>query len=212
MELAKNCKSIDDTHNLEICTTENIMVDRRPTTIERNGHALRGANVRHTVLLSSTAAVGGTISPDHATHPVQTRRPTSRAYHIPVPRSGGETPNIFSFFFFQAEDGIRDFHVTGVQTCALPIYVEVTDVVVDTERPCVQRVVRAAASGRIRVEAVHEHRVNAGIGQHEIDLLLGREPAAFGDLDALVVRAVEQIEVQVVGAVRQLVEQREARE
>src|SRR5690606_39524492 len=27
----------------------------------------------------------------------------------------------FFFFFFQAEDGIRDFHVTGVQTCALPI-------------------------------------------------------------------------------------------
>src|SRR5690606_39511498 len=26
-------------------------------------------------------------------------------------------------FFFQAEDGIRDFHVTGVQTCALPILV-----------------------------------------------------------------------------------------
>src|SRR5690606_41161737 len=26
------------------------------------------------------------------------------------------------YFFFQAEDGIRDFHVTGVQTCALPIY------------------------------------------------------------------------------------------
>src|SRR5690606_39987255 len=24
-------------------------------------------------------------------------------------------------FFFQAEDGIRGFHVTGVQTCALPI-------------------------------------------------------------------------------------------
>src|SRR5690606_39760673 len=24
-------------------------------------------------------------------------------------------------FFFKAEDGIRDFHVTGVQTCALPI-------------------------------------------------------------------------------------------
>src|SRR5699024_11943449 len=26
------------------------------------------------------------------------------------------------FFFFQAEDGIRDRNVTGVQTCALPIY------------------------------------------------------------------------------------------
>src|SRR2546427_730179 len=28
------------------------------------------------------------------------------------------------FFFFQAEDGIRDLTVTGVQTCALPIYVQ----------------------------------------------------------------------------------------
>src|SRR5690554_7691158 len=29
---------------------------------------------------------------------------------------------LFFFFFFQAEDGIRDADVTGVQTCALPIY------------------------------------------------------------------------------------------
>src|SRR2546429_5491324 len=29
-----------------------------------------------------------------------------------------------SFFFFQAEDGIRDVAVTGVQTCALPIWIE----------------------------------------------------------------------------------------
>ena len=28
----------------------------------------------------------------------------------------------FFDFFFQAEDGIRDIGVTGVQTCALPIY------------------------------------------------------------------------------------------
>src|SRR5260370_22446991 len=28
----------------------------------------------------------------------------------------------FLLFFFQAEDGIRDSSVTGVQTCALPIY------------------------------------------------------------------------------------------
>src|SRR5690625_1719788 len=33
-------------------------------------------------------------------------------------------------FFFQAEDGIRDGHVTGVQTCALPIY---------TKRPATRR-------------------------------------------------------------------------
>src|SRR2546427_5100774 len=29
---------------------------------------------------------------------------------------------LFFFFFFQAEDGIRDLTVTGVQTCALPIW------------------------------------------------------------------------------------------
>src|SRR5437762_10529194 len=31
------------------------------------------------------------------------------------------------FFFFQAEDGIRDTSVTGVQTCALPISCDVID-------------------------------------------------------------------------------------
>src|SRR5690606_39954429 len=32
-------------------------------------------------------------------------------------------------FFFQAEDGIRYFHVTGVQTCALPISIQVKTVI-----------------------------------------------------------------------------------
>src|SRR5690606_41068815 len=36
-------------------------------------------------------------------------------------------------FFFQAEDGIRDFHVTGVQTCALPISLR-RMLVMETER------------------------------------------------------------------------------
>src|SRR5207253_4015138 len=35
--------------------------------------------------------------------------------------NGGSTRGIVFLFFFQAEDGIRDGHVTGVQTCALPI-------------------------------------------------------------------------------------------
>src|SRR3712207_8080134 len=39
---------------------------------------------------------------------------------------------VYYCFFFQAEDGIRDIGVTGVQTCALPIY-PVFDVVVDDE-------------------------------------------------------------------------------
>src|SRR6516165_10866485 len=34
----------------------------------------------------------------------------------------GGFPSFFFFFFFQAEDGIRDLTVTGVQTCALPIW------------------------------------------------------------------------------------------
>src|SRR5690554_7083805 len=35
---------------------------------------------------------------------------------------------IFSTFFFQPEDGIRDADVTGVQTCALPIYLPAADI------------------------------------------------------------------------------------
>src|SRR5215208_3496516 len=41
----------------------------------------------------------------------------------------------FLFFFFQAEDGIRDGHVTGVQTCALPICIRVFTPVSTTITP-----------------------------------------------------------------------------
>src|SRR5256885_5433336 len=44
-------------------------------------------------------------------------------------------------FFFQAEDGIRDYKVTGVQTCALPI-----------------------SAGNDRAAAVHEHPRAGGFG------------------------------------------------
>src|SRR5256885_16468237 len=36
-------------------------------------------------------------------------------------RSALRDAHMTSLFFFQAEDGIRDYKVTGVQTCALPI-------------------------------------------------------------------------------------------
>src|SRR5256885_5757359 len=39
---------------------------------------------------------------------------------MPIIRS--RTTTYVLFFFFQAEDGIRDYKVTGVQTCALPIF------------------------------------------------------------------------------------------
>src|SRR5437763_15114283 len=44
------------------------------------------------------------------------------------------------FFFFQAEDGIRDTSVTGVQTCALPIFFQ------GAERPARRRRPRAATA------------------------------------------------------------------
>src|SRR5206468_7784725 len=37
----------------------------------------------------------------------------------------------FFFFFFQAEDGIRDLIVTGVQTCALPIFADHRHAIMD---------------------------------------------------------------------------------
>src|SRR5256885_16708774 len=40
-----------------------------------------------------------------------------------MPRTAALNGSFPCFFFFQAEDGIRDYKVTGVQTCALPICV-----------------------------------------------------------------------------------------
>src|SRR5690348_7733747 len=63
------------------------------------------------------------------------------------------------FFFFQAEDGIRDGRVTGVQTCALPIY--------RLER----RAGRVEVDGRVAArghEDGHELRVVAGGDLHEL--------------------------------------------
>src|SRR5256885_7720460 len=51
------------------------------------------------------------------------------------------------FFFFQAEDGIRDYKVTGVQTCALPIW--------DTNR------LAQLALGPARIVLDHQHRARA---------------------------------------------------
>src|SRR2546427_5997156 len=57
------------------------------------------------------------------------------------------TFHTFLSFFFQAEDGIRDLTVTGVQTCALPISLLQHRVLVDVEQP-------EAVSRRVHLEAV----------------------------------------------------------
>src|SRR5258707_1013936 len=44
-----------------------------------------------------------------------------RFHSSSVPNALPTDYDVYPFFFFQAEDGIRDIGVTGVQTCALPI-------------------------------------------------------------------------------------------
>src|SRR5437868_8876267 len=71
----------------------------------------------------------------------------------------------FEFFFFQAEDGIRDRNVTGVQTCALPIsgkrLAAVARVAGDRRRVASQRVLRPDGNGK---ECVVPGGVEHGVG------------------------------------------------
>src|SRR5205085_7978737 len=61
---------------------------------------------------------------------------------------------VFVFFFFQAEDGIRDLTVTGVQTCALPIYLH------GLTRRWVARLARNPATGEtVKVKAKRVARI-----------------------------------------------------
>src|SRR6266513_4056516 len=67
------------------------------------------------------------------------------------------TKNMCFFFFFQAEDGIRDRNVTGVQTCALPIY----DQVLEREQ------VRLARAARGRNETCADQAADRAARQPE---------------------------------------------
>src|SRR6266403_1295682 len=71
------------------------------------------------------------------------------------------------FFFFQAEDGIRDLYVTGVQTCALPIYGMITT---ELER-------LSAGPGHILLEAtpVLPERVHVALRRQQ-ELRYGENP------------------------------------
>src|SRR5256885_4345588 len=71
-----------------------------------------------------------------------------------------ETQHVVVFFFFQAEDGIRDYKVTGVQTCALPISeVVVEERVEELGRDALGRSRRdARALARRRIVAARDER------------------------------------------------------
>src|SRR3989475_4229079 len=61
--------------------------------------------------------------------------------------------SLVSFFFFQAEDGIRDLTVTGVQTCALPI--------LSQGRLDHQRALRQARNDAVALRKVRGHGAGA---------------------------------------------------
>src|SRR5438094_6247217 len=71
-------------------------------------------------------------------------------------------------FFFQAEDGIRDRTVTGVQTCALPIYRStLTHVTPEVVPPALAIAERDGRSGRdllVALAAGFEVTTRVGIG------------------------------------------------
>src|SRR5256885_5042159 len=88
-------------------------------------------------------------------------------------------------FFFQAEDGIRDYKVTGVQTCALPIYrrgnlgIDADGVIAKTQgRLCRRSIdldrVRSLV-GHVAVDAGTDH-AHADPGSHRMlaDLMAGQ--------------------------------------
>src|SRR5438067_4742859 len=75
---------------------------------------------------------------------------------------------IFYFFFFQAEDGIRDRNVTGVQTCALPI----CDLDLRDLRGNVDTRLRKVESGEYEAVAVSKAGLDRlGYGQRISDVL-----------------------------------------
>src|SRR5262249_59193389 len=74
------------------------------------------------------------------------------------------------FFFFQAEDGIRDWSVTGVQTCALPILSD------DERRPRLVDVSAQVMDGRLQVEwaysaELHREETVAGCAERMLSVL-----------------------------------------
>src|SRR5256885_16481247 len=69
-------------------------------------------------------------------------------------------------FFFQAEDGIRDYKVTGVQTCALPLYRSKAKHILETCRLLVERHGGKVPESREALEAL------PGVGRKTANVIL----------------------------------------
>src|SRR5215467_13851440 len=73
---------------------------------------------------------------------------------------------LFFFFFFQAEDGIRDYKVTGVQTCALPIWAENRSWTAANLNPVLDLASNTGADAQIRNLAGHTVASSRGFAAH----------------------------------------------
>src|SRR5207245_8194318 len=87
---------------------------------------------------------------------------------------------LFFFFFFQAEDGIRDATVTGVQTCALPIFLKLVDQVVHADDRVgrqlgVVRIVDSARDVAMRVRDRGRRNPVEQSGQRSEERRVGKE-------------------------------------
>src|SRR6202008_5141155 len=69
--------------------------------------------------------------------------------------------HVFFIFFLQAEDGIRDIGVTGVQTCALPIFSNLP-IVSDKAESASCKLAATIASGEDRKSVVQGKSVDLG--------------------------------------------------
>src|SRR5204863_3760411 len=97
----------------------------------------------------------------------------------------------FLSFFFQAEDGIRDLYVTGVQTCALPI---------SSETWSARKTLRRRASHDM--EGPPEG-LTSGVGEHAPHAATQPYPALFLDLQLPSARAGDGIEARLAVLVGQ---------
>src|SRR2546426_4872135 len=129
---------------------------------------------------------------------------------------------MFFFFFFQAEDGIRDYKVTGVQTCALPISQAIkvdVRVIAATNKSLKEEV----ALGRFRDDLFYRlnvlHIALAPLRERKVDipLLVRRFIAEFAALHERPFRGVTPEALQILvdadwpGNVRQLRDRKSTR-
>src|SRR5256885_7101724 len=95
-----------------------------------------------------------------------------------ISRRGGSS-RCSMFFFFQAEDGIRDYKVTGVQTCALPIWWILTVRTFGPTAGARASLEQVAISARVMLARVDTTRLNpeprAAMRQHQIGRASCRE-------------------------------------